>query len=57
MVWKYHGIDEGNAISNLYGVNSIPSAFLIDGTGEIIAKGNDLRGINLHITLDKYLAE
>lgn len=57
MVWKYHGLDEGNAISNLYGVNSIPSAFLIDGTGEIIAKGNDLRGINLHITLDKYLAE
>lgn len=57
LVWKYHGLDEGNAISNLYGVNSIPSAFLIDGTGEIIAKGNELRGINLHITLDKYLAE
>jgi len=55
MVWKYHGIDEGNKISNLYGVYSIPSAFLIDGNGEIVAKGAELRGINLHITLDKYL--
>lgn len=57
MDWSYHGLDENNKISDLYGVNSIPTAFLIDGTGEIIAKGNDLRGINLHITLDKYLAE
>jgi hypothetical protein len=55
MVWKYHGLDEGNKISNLYGVYSIPSAFLIDGNGEIVAKGAELRGINLHITLDKYL--
>ncbi|MBM3164423.1 MAG: TlpA family protein disulfide reductase [Bacteroidetes bacterium] len=57
MTWKYHGLDEGNAISDLYGVNSIPTAFLIDGTGEIIAKGNELRGLNLHITLDKHLRE
>jgi hypothetical protein len=55
MVWKYHGLDEGGKISNLYGVYSIPSAFLIDGNGEIIAKGAELRGINLHLTLDKYL--
>jgi len=57
MVWKYHGLDEGNKVSNLYGVYSIPSAFLVDGNGEIIAKGNELRGINLHITLDKYLKQ
>jgi hypothetical protein len=57
MDWTYHGLDENNKISDLYGVNSIPTAFLIDGSGEIIAKANDLRGINLHITLDKYLAE
>ncbi len=55
MVWKYHGLDEGNKISNLYGVFSIPSAFLVNGDGEIIAKGAELRGLNLHITLDKYL--
>ena len=55
LVWKYHGLDQGNTVSNLYGVYSIPSAFLVDGNGEIIAKGNELRGINLHITLDKYL--
>lgn len=57
MVWKYHGIDKENAISDLYGVSSIPSAFLIDAEGNIIAQGNELRGINLHITLDKYLKE
>lgn len=57
MVWKYHGLDEGNKVSNLYGVYSIPSAFLVDGNGEIVAKGNDLRGINLHITLDKFLKQ
>jgi hypothetical protein len=55
MVWKYHGLDEGNKISNLYGVFSIPCAFLVDENGEIIAKGAELRGINLHLTLDKYL--
>lgn len=57
MVWKYHGLDEGNKVSNLYGVYSIPSAFLVDGNGEIVAKGNELRGINLHITLDKFLKQ
>ncbi|NBX38691.1 MAG: hypothetical protein EBR54_04650 [Flavobacteriia bacterium] len=57
MTWKYHGMDQGNVISDLYGVNFIPSAFLVDGNGEIIAKGDELRGINLHITLDKYLDE
>jgi hypothetical protein len=36
-------------------VNSIPSAFLMDGEGNIVAKGDELRGLNLHITLDKYL--
>ena len=53
--WSSHGIDtEGKAASS-YGVNSIPTAFLIDGNGNIIAKGEQLRGLNLHITLDKYL--
>ena len=55
MTWKYHGMDQENVISDLYGVNIIPSAFLVDGNGEIVAKGSELRGLNLHITLDKYL--
>ena len=55
--WKHHGLDVGNKIAKLYGVTSIPYAFLIDGDGKIIAQGNELRGINLHITLDKLIAE
>lgn len=53
MEWPLHTLDASQKISNLYGVSSIPSAFLIDGNGEIIAKGNQLRGLNLHITLDQ----
>ena len=53
--WSTHGIDSEGKASESYGVNSIPSAFLIDGDGNIIAKGQELRGLNLHITLDRYL--
>lgn len=53
--WKYHVLDaQGLAAAN-YQVSTIPNAFLIDGQGNIIASGSDLRGLNLHITLDKYL--
>jgi thiol-disulfide isomerase/thioredoxin len=38
-----------------WGVNSIPSAFLINPEGKIIAKGGELRGSNLRSTLDNYL--
>jgi hypothetical protein len=27
----------------------------VNGAGEIVASGQELRGLNLHITLDKYL--
>jgi thiol-disulfide isomerase/thioredoxin len=53
--WKNHGWDSEGKISQLYKVNSIPSAFLIDGDGKIIAQGEELRGIGLHLTLDKYI--
>ncbi|MEY4351749.1 MAG: hypothetical protein RL078_1828 [Bacteroidota bacterium] len=53
--WKYHVLDlEGLAAAN-YQVATIPNAFLVNGAGEIIARGEELRGLNLHITLDKYL--
>ena len=51
--WKNHGIDKEGKEATLYGVSSIPSAFLVDGTGKIVAQGNELRGINLHIAIDK----
>ena len=53
--WKNHGIDEGGAVSRLYGVSSIPTAFLIDGDGKIVASGNSIRGLNLHIALDEMI--
>jgi len=55
LVWKNHVIDIDSKAAKTYYVNSIPSAFLMDGEGNIVAKGNELRGLNLHITLDKFL--
>jgi thiol-disulfide isomerase/thioredoxin len=55
LIWKNHVIDLESKAAKAYYVNSIPSAFLMDGEGNIVAKGNELRGLNLHITLDKFL--
>jgi thiol-disulfide isomerase/thioredoxin len=55
LLWKNHVIDLDSKAAKAYYVNSIPSAFLMDGEGNIVAKGNELRGLNLHITLDKFL--
>ena len=53
--WKYHVLDaQGIAAAN-YQVATIPNAFLLDGNGVVIASGAALRGLNLHITLDKLL--
>jgi len=44
-------------IAQLYGVNAIPSAFLIDAdTGEILASGGALRGEKLAISFEAALA-
>lgn len=54
MTWESHVSDLGGWQSKgsaLYGVNSIPAAFLIDENGIIIAKGNDLRGAGLENAL------
>lgn len=53
--WDSHVIDENNKVATMYGVRSIPYSFLINGDGEILAQGNELRGLNLHITIEKYL--
>jgi thiol-disulfide isomerase/thioredoxin len=55
LIWKNHVIDLESKAAKAYFVSSIPSAFLMDGEGNIVAKGNELRGLNLHITLDKFL--
>lgn len=55
LIWKNHCIDKEGKVSALYNVTTIPSAFLIDGEGNIIAQGQELRGLNLHITIDKLL--
>lgn len=55
LIWKHHVLDvEGLASAN-YQVATIPNAFLLDGNGVVVASGAELRGLNLHITLDKFL--
>jgi hypothetical protein len=53
--WKNHVIDKDGIAAANYGVSSIPSAFLVDGEGHIVASGGELRGIQLHIRIDKQL--
>lgn len=57
LTWKNHGLDVGGKIAKLYNVQFIPQAFLIDGDGNIIAKGEELRGLNLHLKLDQLIAK
>ena len=57
LVWKNHVWDKDGIASKTYGVYSIPSAFLIDGKGVIIASGTSLRGIGLHVEIEKQLKE
>jgi thiol-disulfide isomerase/thioredoxin len=57
LAWPYHVSDlkgwqaEG---AKTYGVRSIPAAFLIDGNGIIVGKGNAIRGAGLSNTLKKF---
>ena len=57
LVWKNHGWDKRKKISKIYEVSSIPYAVLIDGKGKVIAQGKELRGLNLHLTLDRFLKD
>jgi hypothetical protein len=54
----YEGKFWQTSIAQLYGVDSIPRAILVDGdTGEILADGNTLRGPQLSTTIQKALAK
>ena len=57
LIWKNHGWDDKGVVSNLYGVRSIPTAFLIDGDGKVVAFGAELRGLGLHLALDELLED
>jgi thiol-disulfide isomerase/thioredoxin len=57
LIWKNHAWDNEGLVSKKYRVTSIPTAFLVDGDGIIVASGSELRGLGLHIALDKLLAE
>jgi thiol-disulfide isomerase/thioredoxin len=47
LIWMNHGWDKTGETAKAYGVKFIPSAFLIDGSGNIIAQGEGLRGAGL----------
>jgi len=53
LIWKNHVLDANNKAGSAYGVQFIPSGFLIDGEGKIVATGESLRGLKLHVELDK----
>jgi hypothetical protein len=60
MTWPqvYDGKYWKAEVADKYAINSIPSAFLVDGdTGEILAAGNDLRGEKLAATIETALAK
>ncbi|MCE3296929.1 MAG: alkyl hydroperoxide reductase/Thiol specific antioxidant/Mal allergen [Crocinitomicaceae bacterium] len=53
--WKNHVWDKDGIASKMYSVYSIPSAFLVDGKGMIVAAGTSLRGLGLHVEIEKQL--
>ena len=53
--WKSHVWDKKGEVTNKYGVRSIPHSFLIDGDGIIVAQGDVLRGLGLHIQIEKLI--
>ncbi len=57
LIWKSHGWDNEYKAAQAYQVNSIPMTFLIDGNGKIVAKGNAIRGMGLHVALDAMLVK
>lgn len=53
--WKTHVWDSAFTVSKAYGVSSIPTAFLLDEDGKVVASGGELRGMGLHTTLDQFV--
>jgi peroxiredoxin len=55
MTWSNHVIDKEGTFAKIYAVNTIPNGFLIDGKGKIVAQGDKLRSIGLHVEIEKLL--
>ena len=57
MTWQqfFYGKGWGNKLAVMYGIQSIPATFLLNGEGKII--GKDLRGDDLEAALTKALAK
>jgi thiol-disulfide isomerase/thioredoxin len=55
LTWDGHVWDKKGEVTRKYGVRSIPHSFLIDGEGNIVAQGNTLRGIGLHVEIEKLI--
>lgn len=53
LTWSNHGWDKEGKAARSYGATSIPFGVLIDQDGNILAQGQALRGLGLHIELDK----
>ncbi|RFC53697.1 peroxiredoxin family protein [Brumimicrobium aurantiacum] len=53
--WDGHVWDKSKDVTRKYNVRSIPHSFLIDGNGKIVAQGDDLRGIGLHVEIEKLI--
>lgn len=60
LIWDNHVSDLGGWNSKavgIYGINSIPSGYLIDENGIIVAKGMGLRGPGLKANLDRLIVK
>lgn len=55
LIWDNHVWDKNNEAGRAYGVQFIPNGFLIDGEGKVVASGESLRGLGLHVELDKFV--
>ncbi|MBR9832211.1 peroxiredoxin family protein [Acidiluteibacter ferrifornacis] len=58
LMWSNHVSDLKywqSEAATLYGIRSIPAAYLIDGDGIIIGKGQSLRGQGLSTTLNSFV--
>jgi thiol-disulfide isomerase/thioredoxin len=57
MPWRqyFDGRNWNNDLAVKYGIRSIPAAYLLDGSGKIIAKGGDIRGEGLEPAVKKAL--
>ncbi|MCO5268169.1 MAG: TlpA family protein disulfide reductase [Brumimicrobium sp.] len=55
LIWDSHVWDKEGVAMNKYGVRYIPHGFLIDGEGNVVAQGEALRGLGLHVEIEKLI--